>query len=188
MKTQTKAFAMISATLCLFAICFVVTFAVAGTRYAFKDRIAEQEWLEKQEIMSRLLKADTYEEVPVGDDNQAYQALDKEGKLSGYLFVTAAYGYGSDVSVMTGIANGKVVGIDILDCANETPGLGQNVAQSSFKRQFAGLTETPVVTKTAAETANEIQAVTGATKTSNAVASAVDQALVLYDSLTEGGK
>ena len=175
--------AVFSATFCLLIICFVVTLAVAGTRFIFKDRIAEQEWLEKQTVMSQLIAADSYQEIGETDEYQIYQALDQAGDSIGYIFVTAAYGYGSEVSVMTGISEGKVTAVDILDCSNETPGLGQNVAKDSFKNQFKELPSTPVITKTEAKAPDEIQAVTGATKTSNAVAQAVTTALELYEEL-----
>ena len=79
--------------LCLFIICLVITFAVAGTRSVFKDRIAKQEWEQTQSVMSELIKADDFQEVKVAGDNQGYKALDSGGKTVGYLFVTKAYGY-----------------------------------------------------------------------------------------------
>ncbi|MGM0214996.1 FMN-binding protein [Enterococcus sp. AZ109] len=166
--------------LCLFVICLVVTFAVAGTRSVFKERIAEQEWAQTQSVMSQLIKADEFEEVDVSGDNQAFKALDASGETLGYLFVTQAYGYGSDVSVMSAISNGEIVGIDILDASNETPGLGQNVTRKDFIDQFAGLTGTPEVVKNA-PTENQVEAVTGATRSSNAVAQSVEEALVLFE-------
>ncbi|WP_086347850.1 FMN-binding protein [Candidatus Enterococcus clewellii] len=177
---QSNSRAVISGTVCLLIICFVVTLTVSGTRAAFKDKIAEQEWLKQQESMSRIIKADTYEELPVEEGEQAYLALDESGKTLGYIFVTEAYGYGSMISVMSGISEEQVVGVEILDCSSETPGLGQNVAEPSFSKQFKGVTEPPIVTKTAARSKNEIEAVTGATKSSTAVADAVSEAMNLY--------
>ncbi|MGL4697872.1 FMN-binding protein [Enterococcus larvae] len=177
---QSNRRAVISGTVCLMVICFVVTLTVAGTRFIFKDKITAQEWQNTEQSMNRILKADSYENLSTDDEEKAYAALDRNGEILGYIFITEAYGYGSMISVMSGISAGEVMGIEILDCTNETPGLGQNVAEVSFKNQFSGLTSNPEVTKTEKKTADQVEAVTGATKSSVAVAEAVGIALSRY--------
>ncbi|MDU5335619.1 FMN-binding protein [Enterococcus sp.] len=174
--------------LCLFIICLVITFAVAGTRSVFKDRIAKQEWEQTQSVMSKLIKADDFQEIDVSGGNQGYQAVDSSGETVGYLFVTAAYGYGSDVSVMSAVKDGKVVGVDVLDASNETPGLGQNVTKKEFIDQFAGTDGTLEVVKNDPADKNQVEAVTGATKSSNAVAASVKEALALFEQVAKSGK
>ncbi|MHC5373957.1 FMN-binding protein [Enterococcus sp. LJL120] len=179
MKTKDSK-SILTATICLVTICLVVTLCVAGTRYVFAERIAEQEWQQKQAVMAELITASSYEEISLADGEVTYEA--KNGsEVSGYLFETAAYGYGSDVSVMTAIYQSEVLGVAVLDASNETPGLGQNVTNQSFLEQFNQLSTRPVVTKTGNGTAGEIVAVTGATKTSNAVVAAVNEALDLSE-------
>lgn len=174
--------------LCLFIICLVITFAVAGTRSVFKDRIAKQEWEQTQSVMSELIKADDFQEVKVAGDNQGYKALDSGGKTVGYLFGTKAYGYGSDVSVMSAVMDGKVIGVDVLDASNETPGLGQNVTKKEFIDQFDGTDETLEVVKNDPANKNQVEAVTGATKSSNAVATSVKEALALFEQVATSEK
>ncbi|BBM17426.1 MULTISPECIES: FMN-binding protein [Enterococcus] len=174
--------------LCLFIICLVITFAVAGTRSVFKERIAKQEWDQTQSVMSQLIKAEDFKEVKVSGENQGYKALDSSGKTLGYLFVTKAYGYGSDVSVMSAVKEGKIVGVDVLDASNETPGLGQNVTKKDFVDQFAGLNESLEVVKNDPSGENQVEAVTGATKSSNAVAASVKEALVLFEQVAKSEK
>ncbi|MEO1768234.1 FMN-binding protein [Candidatus Enterococcus ferrettii] len=183
-----KSNVIFSDTLCLFIICLVVTFAVAGTRAAFKDRIAEQEWAQTQKVMNKLIKADDFKKVKVSGGNQAFKALDSSGETLGYLFITNAYGYGSDVSVMSAISEGKVVGIDILDASNETPGLGQNVTKKGFVDQFSGLIGLPEVVKSTPTGENQVEAVTGATKSSKAVAKSVEEALALFEQVIASEK
>ncbi|MFY1066789.1 FMN-binding protein [Enterococcus sp. AD013-P3] len=181
---------ILSATLCLVVICLVVTGAVAGTRYAFSDEILQQEQEQQRKTMSKLLKAEDYQLLTKENDEQGqfYQALTAQ-KVTGYIAVTAAYGYGSDVSVMTAItATGQVAGIEILDASQETPGLGQNVTRKDFTEQFREITAAPAVTKNTPTAADEIQAVTGATRSSNAVAAAVTKALALYDAFAKEDK
>lgn len=174
---------ILTATLCLVVICLVVTGAVAGTRYAFSDEIAAQEWQQQQTTMSKLIKAEDYQQLTNDDatNGQLYEAITAAGETAGFIAITAEYGYGSEVSVMTAITPaGQVAGIEILDASKETPGLGQNVTRSDFTKQFDNLTASPKVVKQKAAD-NEIQAITGATRSSNAVAGAVTKALALYE-------
>jgi electron transport complex protein RnfG len=138
--------------------------------------------------MSELIKADDFQEVKVAGDNQGYKALDSGGKTVGYLFVTKAYGYGSDVSVMSAVMDGKVIGVDVLDASNETPGLGQNVTKKEFIDQFDGTDETLEVVKNDPANKNQVEAVTGATKSSNAVATSVKEALALFEQVATSEK
>lgn len=174
--------------LCLFVICLVVTFAVAGTRSAFKERIAKQEWAQTQTVMKKLIKAQDFQKEKLTGGQQAYKALDSNGKILGYLFITEAYGYGSEVSVMSAIADGKVVGVDILDASNETPGLGQNVTKKEFVDQFSNLQGSPEIVKSAPTSKNQVEAVTGATKSSTAVVKSVEKALALFDQVADSAK
>ncbi|MBO0452764.1 FMN-binding protein [Candidatus Enterococcus murrayae] len=174
--------------LCLFIICLVITFAVAGTRAVFKDRIAKQEWEQTQSVMSQLIKADDFQEIKMAGENQGYQALDATGKTLGYLFVTKTYGYGSDVSVMSAVKDGKVVGVNVLDASNETPGLGQNVTKKEFVNQFSGLNESLEIVKNEPSSKNQVEAVTGATKSSKAVAASVKEALALFEQVAKTEK
>lgn len=173
---------ILTATFCLVVICLAVTGAVAGTRYAFSDEIAAQEWQQQQTTMSKLIKAEDYQQLTNDAANgQLYEAITDAGETAGFIAITAEYGYGSEVSVMTAITPaGQVAGIEILDASQETPGLGQNVTRSDFTKQFDNLTDSPKVVKQKAAD-NEIQAVTGATRSSNAVAGAVKKALALYE-------
>lgn len=181
MKNPANTKAIINATLCLLIICFVITFAVAGTNAVFEERIAEQEASAIQESMSKLIEADEYELFTAEDDSDAYKALSSSGEVLGYVFTTAAKGYGSSISVMTAISDDQVVAISILSCDDETPGLGQNITNESFTDQFAGLTAAPEVIKSGTAGENEIQALTGATKSSRGVTDAVTAAFALYE-------
>ena len=96
------------------------------------------------------------------------------------IFVSQANGYGGVVSVMTAIdMNGNIISVEILAASDETPGLGQNVTKESFYSQYAGLKDNVTVVKGGAANKenNEINAVTGATISSKAVTTAVNQAL-----------
>lgn len=104
------------------------------------------------------------------------------------VFTTTSKSYGGDLIVMTGVDNdGKVTGIQILSIS-DTAGLGMKAQTDSFKSQFKGLVDGIKVAKNSADhDNNEILALTGATITSNAVTTAVNEALANYKTITENG-
>ncbi len=110
---------------------------------------------------------------------------DAGGATIGYVFTTAAKGYGGDVKIMVGVnADGTVAGVQILSLS-ETPGLGMNATNPGFLEQFIGKTYGIGVNKNEPGE-NEIKALTGATITSNAVTNAVNIAFDYYLEITGG--
>ncbi|MEI6578832.1 MAG: FMN-binding protein, partial [Eubacteriales bacterium] len=70
---------------------------------------------------------------------------------------------------------------------NDSPGLGMNAKNSSFLSQYIGKRDIVTVT-TGTPGKFEIQAITGATISSNGVTNAVNVALNLYKSVAGGIK
>ncbi|MBE5971348.1 MAG: RnfABCDGE type electron transport complex subunit G [Lachnoclostridium sp.] len=85
--------------------------------------------------------------------------------------------YGGAVKISVGFdANGAITGVGIREI-NDTPGLGLKAKEADFRDQYIGKNEDSlVVTKMGASTSNEIDAISGATVTSNAVTNAVNAA------------
>lgn len=122
------------------------------------------------------------------DIDNVFEALGSDGTLLGYvLVVTNHEGYGGDIQFSIGIANdGTTNGISILAIA-ETPGLGME-AESVLKPQYAGKNVTQfVVTKTGAASDEQIDAISGATITSNAVTNGVNAGLYYFQNVLGGG-
>lgn len=176
---------LVSATIVLLLVCLLTTLAVSMTNEAFADKIAEQIALTQRASMERLIKAADYEPLLFDEDDEAYAylALSDTGEKLGYIISTGVFGYGGVVSVMTAVADGEVLAIELVDCSQETPGLGQNAKDEKFTEQFSGLTDAPALVKTEATGNNEVQAVTGASITSKAVVQAVSDALDIYAQL-----
>lgn len=109
----------------------------------------------------------------------------------GYVLTASGKGYGGAVKVALGIdAKGNIVGIQITDCTNETPGLGQNSSKEEWNSQFKEATteKLPVVNKDkegAKGESKEVSAISGATITSRAVTRAVDGALLFVQSVSK---
>ena len=154
-----------------------------------KAPIAQQEEMAKQEAYKAVFEdADSFEVCVEADDadiakyladngftaqtvNEVMEAKDVSGETLGYAFnMTTSEGYGGDIVFSMGVRlDGTLNGISLLTL-NETAGLGMNADKPEFKDQYQDKNvESFEVTKTGAAADNEINAISGATITSNAV-------------------
>lgn len=111
--------------------------------------------------------------------SEVLAAKDSSGNVLGYvLTVITKEGYGGDISVAMGVSNeGTLKGIEILSIS-ETAGLGMNANTDAFKNQFKDKTVAQFkYTKTGAQNEYEIDAISGATITTNAMVNAVNAGL-----------
>lgn len=182
------------------AILTVITL-VAGVLLGFvyditKEPIAQaKEAAKKAAYQTVVAEADTFEVVEVeatelgtGCDVNEVVAANAGSELKGYVITTTTHdGYGGDIQVSIGIAaDGTVKGIEMLSIA-ETAGLGMNANTPEFKAQYADkLVDAFAVTKTGASADNEIDAISGATITSNAVTNAVNTAIIYFNNVLGG--
>ncbi len=110
------------------------------------------------------------------------QALSSDGTLLGYVInATDPNSYGGDITLSLGVQlDGTVNGYSMTE-SSDTAGLGAKAKDEDFSSQYAGKqVEEYVVTKTGAVEENEIDAISGATISSNAVTRAVNAALSYY--------
>lgn len=169
-------------------ICIVVSLLLALTNAVTISPIEENEKKKADELRKSIFtNAQTFEEY-----DGYYSALDSDGNIIGYIFETSGKGYGGTVSVMTGITypNADIAGIEILS-HSETPGLGANCTNDSFKDSFkqsvADNTDISVVKDGTGGSDGKVDAITGATITSSAVTNAVNEAINKYNILILGG-
>lgn len=175
----------------LFIICLVVTALLAVTNMVTAPKIDELA-AERQNEAKKVVLSDAEsfsDEKTVEKDGVQYtyyEGLSQSEEKIGYVFLTSAKGYGGDIDIMVGIGNdGSVKGVTVLSIS-ETAGLGMNAKNDKFLNQYKDKNSEISVIKTGTPSDNEIQALTGATITSNAVTSAVNTALDLYK--TAGGE
>ncbi|MBE5922556.1 MAG: FMN-binding protein [Lachnospiraceae bacterium] len=114
---------------------------------------------------------------------------DKNGSEVGYaITVTDKEGYGGNITMIVGVkADGTCGGVSITSIS-ETAGLGMKANTEEFKAQFKDVrTEAFVVEKNSqsGNGDNVIDALSGATVTTNAVTNGVNAAIAMYESLTE---
>lgn len=120
--------------------------------------------------------------------NQLNIAKDSQNNKLGYVFeLTTSEGYGGNITFTMGVRNdGTLNGISILSIS-ETAGLGmeaEKVLSPQFKNKLA---ENFVYTKNGATLDNEIDAISGATITTNAITSGVNSGLYFFNSYLRGG-
>ena len=121
--------------------------------------------------------------------DEVLKAVSKDGNTLGAVMqITSKEGYGGDICCTVGIQNdGTVNGISILSIS-ETAGLGMKADTEEFRNQFAGKkADAFTYTKTGATAENEIDAISGATVTTNAVTNGVNAGLSFFRTLSEGG-
>lgn len=179
---------IIKPSVVLLCICIIIPLALSFTNKITADRIASLSAENEKKTMAQLIVANEFKAETYSKETEFnYNVALKEGETVGYIFVTSSKGYGGDVSVMTAVnTDGSVKSVAILDVSNETPGLGQNAAKSSFYNQYSEKTADVELVKNGADSEkNQVNAVTGATITSRAVTNAVNSALENYSLVTE---
>lgn len=153
-----------------------VVLSEAETFGAYEEFDAE----EAKSVVSEAGYTDDITEVAVAED--------ASGEAIGYVVsVTSHDGYGGDISISVGILNdGTVKGIEMLSIS-ETAGLGMKADEPAFKEQFKDKqVEKFTYTKSGEEGDDKIDALSGATITTNAVTNAVDSALVYFQNVLGG--
>ena len=118
------------------------------------------------------------------------EALDANGNVLGYVItVTAKDASQSSITFSVGITNdGTVNGYSITDIS-ETPGLGMKAQEEEFYTQFANKKVSEfVVVKQKPSADNEIEAITGSTITSKAMANGCNAAIYYFENALGGGQ
>lgn len=118
--------------------------------------------------------------------NTAAAAKDRDGAVMGW--VINAYSedsYGGDVVVSVAVkSDGVIDGLEFLEL-EDTPGLGMRAQEDVFKDQFEGKGRDPLtVTNSGNPGESEIDAISGATITSDAVTNAVNAAMYYVHNFT----
>ncbi len=121
--------------------------------------------------------------------DEALEALDESGNPIGcVLTVTDSEGYGGDIKIAMGVRNdGTLNGIEFLEIS-ETAGLGMKATTPELKEQFTDKKVSQIVyTKSGAQAEYEIDALSGATITTNAVTNGVNGGLLYAQTVMGGG-
>lgn len=187
-------------TLAITLITLVAGLGLGVVQDITADPIAKQEALAKENAYKAVFAdADSFEAVTSGEDEaleafldengygaqsieEVMLAKDASGSEMGYAFtVITSEGYGGDIKFAMGVQDdGTLNGISILSIG-ETAGLGMKATTDGFKNQFKDKkVEKFEYTKTGAEADNQIDALSGATVTTNAMTNGVNAGLCAF--------
>lgn len=138
----------------LTVICLITSTALALTNARTKDAIAKV----NEQTIEQAKKA----VLPEGTDGDAYQGVAKS--------------FGGDLTAMVGVdTSGKITGVQVTD-HSDTPGLGTKAMTTDYLSQYKGKTLSDLNTEKIKQN-NKLDAVTGATISSNGIYNAVKNAL-----------
>jgi electron transport complex protein RnfG len=179
----------------LTAICLVCALLLAGTYELTRGAIAEQEQTAAFDRMSKIFpEGKTFTAVEIDETlktsmidsgcgcDEVHEALDTQGNVLGYIFVTRSFGYAGELIVTSGFApDGSVIQV-IATAPDETPKLGKEVENRSFTDQYTGVTAGEH-----AESDSGVQMISGATISSKAVSNAFNKAVDAFNTLSEKG-
>lgn len=149
-----------------FILAFICTTAaglLASVNSLTKSRIISQaEAEEKASLKEVVAEADYFKPLKSQDELIYYQALNKTKKLIAVVFKAQAKGYSDTVETLVGMRqDGTIIAIKVLS-QNETPGLGARISEPAFTEQFRDKKDL-----------GDVQAITGATVSSQAVIDSV---------------
>ncbi len=103
----------------------------------------------------------------------------EDNEISGYVVFAGGPGLWGEIEAVIGftVNRDELTGVEFIK-QNETPGLGARIAEEWFKEQFRGkMGPFVMVPESTAEAEKELDAITGATRTSNFVLEIINQSL-----------
>lgn len=186
--------AMIKDALILFAITVVAGLLLGVVYDVTKEPIAQQKEKAKQEACANVFAAaaafetvtdsngaSVSDNVNGVDIDEVMRALDGNGNHVGYVItVTDHEGYGGDIQFSMGVTlDGTLNGISLLSIS-ETAGLGMKAGDVLVPQFTDKKVEQFTYTKSGAADDSEIDAISGATITTNAVVSGVNAGLAYF--------
>ena len=190
---------MIKEAAILFAITLISGLLLGVVYEVTKEPIAVQEAKRKNEACKEVfrdavnfetleLAVTESEEKKAATINEVSKAVGEDGTVLGYVLdITTHEGYNGDIQFTMGIRmDGCVNGISLLSIA-ETPGLGMK-AEEVLKPQFADKKVSVFsYTKTGSVSPEQIDAISGATITTNALVTGVNTGLEFLKTELGGG-
>lgn len=168
---------IIKPVLVLTCICLVVTALLAYINTVTSPIIAEAEQNAAREAMAEVLsEADSFEQVTLDTSPERVTEIYRAENGAGYVFMLTTKGYGGDMRLICGIkTDGTIEACKTLS-HSETSGLGSKTAEDPYKNQYIGKSS---------ETLDEVDAISGATISSVAYKSAIEEAFEAFNKVKE---
>ena len=191
--------------LALLLITLVAGLALSCVNEITKEPIAKAEETAKLEAYNAVFDGAEFTDIENGEEllklsaatdsvctvDEVLAAQDAGGNIIGYVMsVTSPLGYGGDIKMAVGISSesNTITGFSVLS-NSETAGLGAKCTEDEFASQFAGKSAAGIeyVKGGGAASDTQIDAISGATITTNAVTEGVNCALEFYNMCLKEG-
>ncbi len=159
-----------------------IVLAVANT--AFAERIEANRKAAFERSLAQVFSGSdsaTFERLAV-DATSVHMATAEDGVVLGYAVAVDTPGYGGTIRLLVGVGPDltTIMGLAVVENI-ETPGLGARIEEEWFRRQFEGLDArreiTYVKNRAPAPGTNGIEAISGATISTRAVVSGINNTL-----------
>lgn len=174
----------------LLIITFISGFILGIANNSTADAIAQNSKINTEDLKVLLSSADSVKDSPIKPAGTISEVLEvySGSDLAGYVIKTTGKGFHGDIDMMVAIdKDGKIAGIKILADV-ETPGVGAKIENPEFQAKFKDkpTDDSLKVVKTKASAANEVEGISGATISSNAVTAAVNDVVKFYKANVKG--
>ena len=182
-EKKSKTPGTVELVLVLFLISAVTALLLGFVNFITEDRIAQIKAGDTSEAMTEVMPGD-YKFVSLEGDwdselvSSVYSA-ESGGTVQGYVVQISVSGFAGAIEMAVGVTtDAEVTGVALIS-HTETSGLGAEAEKESFRSQYVGATDTVDLSKNG----GTIDAITGATITSEAVTSGVNAAIETVKSL-----
>ncbi len=169
----------------LLGVSLVIAALLGLVNHITKDAIAEGRAAKTAAAMREVLPADSYAPLDAAGEEGLVSGIyraEAGGSPVGWVVEAKPSGFGGTITMVVGVdAAGAVTGVSIVSMS-ETSGLGTNALKEDFRSQFVGRSGSVALDKYG----GDIDALTGATITSQAVTDGVNAALEAVSDLIRG--
>lgn len=169
----------------LLLITSIAGFLLGFANDATKDAILENSKVSKEDLKLILPVATSIKEseIEASDEiSEVYEAYDDESEKVGYVFKLTTKGFHGPVDLVIAIgSDNKVSGMKVL-AHSETPGLGAKITEDKFTSKITNLPidEEIEMVKVSPTKENQVEAISGATVSSKAVGTAINDVIRFY--------
>ena len=163
---------------------------IAGLLLGFANSLTAEAILENSKVSKEDLKVILPAASSIADTEgiEVYDALDGSGNRVGNVFKVTTKGFHGPVELVIAISSeDKVTGMKVL-AHSETPGLGAKITEPAFMERIKDLpiAEDIEIVKVTPSKDNQVEGVSGASVSSKAVATAVNDAIRFYKENIKG--
>lgn len=167
-----------------------IEIAENNAKMAAYDAVFENAKFEEIENAAEIIKEYNSKHDESCSVEDVLKAVDENANTIGYVMsCVSSSGYGGDIKVAVGISSESdtLTGMAVLS-HNETAGLGARCTEDEFQNQFKGKTADGIeYVKGGASGNAQIDAISGATITTNAVTHAVNTAAAFFNDMLKEG-